>query len=81
MDTLTRWSPRIAALVAAVALALVLPAAAWASPAPTALVAADTLAKKGGRLAGAAGLVSLLCCLTVVGGIALVVVMIVKRRR
>lgn len=79
MNVVVRWLRRIGAVLAACLAALLVPAAAWAQTAPTAQTASAPLAK--GKGIAVVGGLSLLCCLVVVGIIAGIVVLIVRRRR
>jgi hypothetical protein len=78
MSTLNRWWARVAAACAGVALALVVPALAWAGGSP--MVVAGEVARRRPRLGFFGGL-SALCCLAVVTIVVLAILMIMRNRR
>jgi hypothetical protein len=80
--SIRRWWARLAAAVAGVGLALVVPALAWAGESPAALAVAGEVARRRPRLGGGiVGGLGLLCCLAVVVVVVLLIVMMSRRRR
>jgi hypothetical protein len=78
MDHISRRVRHIWAAVAVGFLStLVIPAAAWAEQSGV----ADVLRRKPSKGIGFGGILGLLCCVVVVGGIALVVYLVIKNQR
>jgi hypothetical protein len=78
MSSAAKWWSRATAAVTGVILMMVVPAHAWAASNGVADVAGELARKRGGFKA--VGVVGLLCCLVVVGGIALAIFLIMKKR-
>lgn len=80
-----RWCRRIAALVTAAALGVLIPAVAWAHTNPVAVAVGDELAKRrrssSVKATGAVTLFGFLCCLLFVASVVLVVILITRRKR
>lgn len=75
-----KWWTRLSAVVTGMVMAVLIPAHAWAaSNGVDALVIEAARARRRGL--SAVGLFGLLCCLLVVGGIVLAVLMIMKGRK
>jgi hypothetical protein len=82
MSAVVKWWSRAAAAVTGVALTLVVPVHAWAASngvADVAIEAAKYRRRRGGF--GFFGFLGGLCCLIVVGGIVLAIVLISRGRR
>jgi hypothetical protein len=79
MDSVRKWATRSAAVVMAAAMAVFIPAAAWASQNGVSDVAGELV--RGRRRAGFGGIFSLLCCLVVVLIIVGAVLLITRSRR
>jgi len=82
MELVRKWFVRVGAVVTTATLAVFVPAMAWASTSGAYDVAVE--AARGRRRSGGfgfLGIASLLCCLLVVGGIVLAVVMISRNRK
>jgi hypothetical protein len=82
MSSLTRWFARVGVLLSGAALALVVPAMAWAQERPAVLAVADGIAARRPRRGfGAIGLLGGLCCLAVVAVIVVVLLMVMRGRQ
>jgi succinate dehydrogenase hydrophobic anchor subunit len=79
MDPVRRWVTRFAAVVTAAALAVFIPAVAWASQNGVYDVADELV--RGRRRSGVGGIFGLLCCLVVVVIVVAVVLLITRSRR
>jgi hypothetical protein len=80
MSSGAKWWTRATAAVTGVALSIMIPAYAWAASNGVADVAIEAARVK--RRGGAGfGVIGLLCCLVVVGGIVLVVYLILRSRK
>ena len=82
MSEVVKWWSRLAAAVTGATLALVVPVHAWAASngvADVAIEAAKSRRRRGGF--GFFGLFGGLCCLLVVAGIVLAIVLISRRRK
>jgi hypothetical protein len=82
MDLVKRWAVRLGSVGSAAALAVLVPAMAWASSHPDVIAVGDELVRRR-RRGGFGALLGLpaLCCCLVVAAIVVGVVMIVRRRR
>ncbi|HEY6596198.1 MAG TPA: hypothetical protein VI011_19165 [Asanoa sp.] len=78
MDSLRKWVARSAAVLTAAAMAVFIPAVAWASQNGVYDVADELV--RGRRRSGFGGL-GLLCCLVVLGIIVVAVLLITRSRR
>jgi hypothetical protein len=80
--SIRRWWARLAAAVAGIGLALVVPALAWAAESPATLAVAEEVTRRAPRARGFTGGIGALCCLAVVAVVVvLLVVMMMRRRR
>jgi hypothetical protein len=82
MSVVVKWWSRAAAALTGVSLALVVPVHAWAASNGVADVAYEAVrARPRRRGFGVFGVLGLVCCLVVVGAIAVIVLLIVRNRR
>jgi hypothetical protein len=83
MSSPAKWWSRVTAALTGLILTLTIPAYAWAASNGVSEVAGELARKKGGLAKGlkVGGLLSLVCCLAVVGAIVLAVYMIIKKRQ
>jgi len=82
MELVRKWFARVGAVVTTVSLAVFVPAMAWASTSGAYDVAVEAARSRRGRGGiGFFGVAGLLCCLVVVGGIVLAVVLISRNRK
>jgi hypothetical protein len=81
MSSGAKWWARVCAAVTGAVLMLVVPAHAWAASNGVADVAGELARSKRRGGFGIAGVFGLLCCLVVVGGIALAVFLIMRSRK
>jgi hypothetical protein len=82
MELVRKWFARVGAVVTTATLAVFVPAVAWASTSgayDVAVEAARSRRRSGGF--GLFGIAGLLCCLVVVAGIVLAVVLISRNRK
>jgi hypothetical protein len=79
MNTVIRWSRRIAVPLAILTAGVLTPTAGSAHSLSAGIDAADTLAK--GKALGVTSALGLLCCLLVVAAVALPIVLLIRRRR
>ena len=82
MSAAMKWWSRVTAAVTGLVLTLVVPVHAWAASngvADVAIEAARSRRRSGGF--GILGILGLLCCVVVVGGIVLAVVLIARNRK
>ncbi|WP_229071400.1 hypothetical protein [Actinoplanes sp. DH11] len=80
MTDLVKWWSRVTAAVTGAVLALVIPAHAWAASNGVAELAVEA-ARRRSRGFGAFGIFGLLCCLFVVAGVVLAIVLISRNRK
>ncbi|MGI5214610.1 hypothetical protein [Plantactinospora sp. CA-290183] len=78
MEYLKNWWTRLGAVLGTVALAVFVPAVAWASSGPGELVLEAARRRRG---SGIGGLFGLVCCLAVAGVIVVVVLLVMRNRR
>jgi len=83
VEILARWSRRFAVVTTMLVATVLMPAMAWASTSPTALAVGEVLAARRRSRSGFSvfGLFGGLCCLVVVGGIVLGVLLVARRKR
>lgn len=74
----SRWWARLGTMVGALVLAVFVPVAAWAAGSTGELV--TEVARRRPRIGGL-GLFGALCCLVVVGGVVLALVLVMRGRR
>ena len=81
MSAAAKWWSRVTAAVTGAVLTLMIPAYAWAASNGTAdlVIEAARSRRRGGF--GVFGILGLVCCLVVVGGIVLAVVLISRKRK
>ncbi|MEU4559708.1 hypothetical protein AB0F72_15085 [Actinoplanes sp. NPDC023936] len=81
MAHLMKWWSRAAAVVTGAVLALVVPAHAWAASNGVADLAVEAARRRSRGGFGVFGFFGLLCCLFVVGGVVLAIVLISRNRK
>jgi hypothetical protein len=81
MSSLMKWWPRAAAAVTGVILTLVVPAHAWAASTGVDQIAVEAARYRRRGGIGAFGILGGLCCLLVVAGIVLAVILISRNRK
>ncbi|SNT15412.1 hypothetical protein SAMN05421812_103426 [Asanoa hainanensis] len=81
MELVRKWFARVGAVITTVSLAVFVPAMAWASTSGAYDVAVEAARSRRRGGFGIFGVASLLCCLVVVGGIVLAVVLISRNRK
>ncbi|MDG4823015.1 hypothetical protein O7635_14265 [Asanoa sp. WMMD1127] len=80
MELVRKWFARVGAVLTTVSLAVFVPAVAWASTSGGyEVIEAARRGRRGG--VGFFGVAGLLCCLVVVGGIVLAVVLVSRNRK
>jgi len=79
MELVRKWIARVGAVVTTATLAVFVPAVAWASTSGVYDIAVE--AARGRRRGFGFGVLPLLCCLVVVAGIVLAVVLVARSRR
>lgn len=79
MNTFIPWSRRIAVPLVILSAVVLTPTAGSAHSLSAGIEAADTFAKS--KALGAAGVLSLLCCLLVVAAVAIPIALLIRRRR
>jgi len=81
MSAVMKWWSRAAAALTGVMLTLVVPVHAWAASNGVADIAVEAARYRRRRGFGAFGLLGALCCLAVVAGIVLAIVLISRNRK
>jgi len=83
MELVRKWFARVGAVVTTVSLAVFVPAMAWASTSGAYDVGVEAARSRRGGSGGFGmlGIAGLLCCLVVVAGIVLAVVLISRNRK
>jgi hypothetical protein len=81
MSAAVKWWSRATAAVTGLVLTLVVPVHAWAASTGVADVAVEAARSRRRGGFGVFGVLGLLCCLVVVGGIVLAVVLISRNRK
>lgn len=81
MELVRKWFARVGAVVTTATLAVFVPAVAWASTSGAYDVAVEAARSRRRGGVGFFGVAGLLCCLVVVAGIVLAVVLISRNRK